>query len=73
MEGRGNAVRPGGTTVLTGSSVYKVARRSMKRTSVVSVEGEWGTVVAVYANRGKHFRVLPPVYIGFVTPIRLKR
>ena len=44
----------------------------MKRASVVSVEGEWGTVVAVYANRGKHFRVLPPVYIGFVTPIRRK-
>lgn len=73
MEGRGHCSSTGGTTVLTGSSVYKVARRSMKHASVVSVVGEWGTVVAVYANRGKHTKVLPPVYIGFVTPIRRKR
>lgn len=45
----------------------------MKRASVVSVMGEWGTVVAVYANRRKHTKVLPPVYIEFVTSIRLKR
>ena len=45
----------------------------MKHAGVVFAVGERETEVAVYANRGKHFRVLPPVYIGFVTPIRLKR
>lgn len=53
--------------------IYKVTRRSMKHAGVIFAVGEWETEVAVYANRGKHFRVLPPVYIGFVTPIRRKR
>lgn len=44
----------------------------MKHAGVVSGVGEWGTVVAVYANRGKHTKVLPPVYIGFVASIRRK-
>lgn len=34
--------------------------------------GERETEVAVYANRGKHMKVLPPVYIGCVTSIRRK-
>lgn len=34
--------------------------------------GERETEVAVYANRGKHMKVLPPVYIGYVTLIRRK-
>ena len=52
--------------------IYKVTRRSMKHAGVVFAVGEWETEVPVYANRGKHFRVLPPVYIGFVTSIRRK-
>lgn len=34
--------------------------------------GERETEVAVYANRGKHMKVLPPVYIGFLASIRWK-
>ena len=52
--------------------IYKVARRSMKHAGDVFAVGEWETEVPVYANRGKHTKVLPPVYIGFVTPIRRK-
>ena len=45
----------------------------MNHAGVVFAVGERETEVPVYANRGKHFCVLPPVYIGFVTPIRWKR
>lgn len=44
----------------------------MKHAGVVFAVGERGAEVPVYANRGKHFRVLPPVYIGCVTSIRRK-
>lgn len=44
----------------------------MKHAGVIFAVGEWETGMAVYANRGKHFRVLPPVYIGCVTSIRRK-
>jgi len=52
--------------------IYKVTRRSMKHAGVVFAVGERETEMAVYANRGKHMKVLPPVYIGFVTSIRRK-
>lgn len=41
----------------------------MKHAGVVFAVGERETEVPVYANRGKHTKVLPPVYIGFVTSI----
>ena len=53
-------------------SIYKVTRCSMKHARVVSVVGQWGAEVPVYANRGKHTKVLPPVYLGFVASIRRK-
>lgn len=52
--------------------IYKVTRRSMNHAGVVFAVGERETEMAVYANRGKHFCVLPPVYIGCVTLIRRK-
>ena len=52
--------------------IYKVTRRSMKHAGVVFAVGERETEMAVYANRGKHTKVLPPVYIGFVASIRRK-
>lgn len=52
--------------------IYKVTRRSMKHAGIVFAVGEWGKEVPVYANRGKHTKVLPPVYIGFVASIRRK-
>ena len=44
----------------------------MKHAGVVFAVGEWEKEVPVYANRGKHTKVLPPVYIGCVTSIRRK-
>ena len=44
----------------------------MKHAGVVFAVGEREREMAVYANRGKHFCVLPPVYIGCVTLIRRK-
>ena len=44
----------------------------MKHAGVVFAVGEWETEVPVYANRGKHTKVLPPVDIGFVASIRRK-
>ena len=44
----------------------------MNHAGVVFAVGEWETEVPVYANRGKHTKVLPPVYIGFVASIRWK-
>lgn len=44
----------------------------MNHVGVVFAVGEREMEVAVYANRGKHTKVLPPVYIGFVTSIRRK-
>jgi hypothetical protein len=52
--------------------IYKVTRRSMKHAGVVFAVGEWETEVPDYANRGKHTKVLPPVYLGFVASIRRK-
>lgn len=52
--------------------IYKVTRRSMKHAGVIFAVGEWETEVAVYANRGKHTKVLPPVYLEYVTSIRRK-
>lgn len=74
MDGREgeSVVRPRRSKALTGMPIYKVTRRSMKHAGVVFAVGEWETEVPVYANRGKHFCVLPPVYIGFVTSIRRK-
>ena len=58
---------------LTGMpDLIKVTRRSMKHAGVVFAVGEWETEVPVYANRGKHTKVLPPVYLGFVASIRRK-
>ena len=67
-----SAVRRRRSKALTGDADLKVTRRSMNHTGVVFAVGERETEVAVYANRGKHTKVLPPVYIGFVTPIRRK-
>ena len=74
MDGREgeSVVRPRRSKALTGDADLKVTRRSMKHAGVVFAVGERETEMAVYANRGKHFRVLPPVYIGFVTSIRRK-
>lgn len=44
--------------------IYKVARRSMKHVGVVFAVGEWETEVPVYANRGKHTKVLPLFTLG---------
>lgn len=44
----------------------------MKHAGAVFAVREWETEVPVYANRGKHMKVLPPVDIGFVTSIRRK-
>lgn len=44
----------------------------MNHAGVVFAVGERETEVPVYANRGKHTKVLPPVYIGCVTLIRRK-
>ena len=52
--------------------IYKVARRAMKHAGAVFAVREWETEVPVYANRGKHTKVLPPVDIGFVASIRRK-
>ena len=52
--------------------IYKVTRRSMNHAGVVFAVEERETEMAVYANRGKHTKVLPPVYIGCVTLIRRK-
>ena len=57
---------------LTENADLKVTRRSMKHAGVVFAVGERETEGASYANRGKHTKVLPPVYIGFVTSIRRK-
>lgn len=67
-----SVVRPRRSTALTENTDLKVTRRSMKHAGVVFAEEEWETEVAVYANRGKHTKVLPPVYIGFVASIRRK-
>ena len=74
MDGREgeSVVRPRRSKALTGMPIYKVTRRSMKHAGVVFAVGERETEMPVYANRGKHFRVLPPVYIGFVASIRRK-
>lgn len=74
MDGREgeSAVRPRRSKALTGEPIYKVTRRSMKHAGVVFVVGERETEMAFYANRGKHMKVLPPVYIGFVASIRRK-
>lgn len=74
MDGREgeSAVRRRRSTALTGDAGLKVTRRSMKHAGVVFAVGEWETKVPVYANRGKHTKVLPPVYIGFVASIRRK-
>ena len=74
MDGREgeSVVRPRRSKALTGMPIYKVTRRSMKHAGVVFAVGEWETEVPVYANRGKHFCVLPPVYLGFVASIRRK-
>lgn len=74
MDGREgeSVVRPRRSKALTGMPIYKVTRRSMKHAGVVFAVGEWETEVPVYANRGKHTKVLPPVYIGFVASIRRK-
>ncbi len=71
MDGREgeSAVRRRRSKALTGMPIYKVTRRSMKHAGVVFAVGERETEVPVYANRGKHTKVLPPVYIGFVTSI----
>ena len=52
--------------------IYKVTRRSMNHADVVFAVGERETEMAVYANRGKHTKVLPPIYIECVTSIRRK-
>lgn len=52
--------------------IYKVTRRSMNHAGVIFAVGERETEVPVYANKGKHTKVLPPVYIGCVTSIRRK-
>lgn len=52
--------------------IHKVTRRSMKHAGVVFAVGEWETEVAIYANRGKHTKELPPVYLEYVTSIRRK-
>ena len=44
----------------------------MKHAGVVFAVGEGETEVAIYANRGKHTKVLPPIYIECVTSIRRK-
>lgn len=44
----------------------------MKHAGVVFAVGERETEVAIYANRGKHTKVLPPVYLEYVTLIRRK-
>ncbi len=44
----------------------------MNHAGVVFAVEERETEMAVYANRGKHTKVLPPVYIGCVTLIRRK-
>ena len=44
----------------------------MNHAGVVFAVGERETEVPVYANRGKHTKVLPPVYIGCITSIRRK-
>lgn len=67
-----SVVRPRRSTALTGDADLKVTRRSMNHAGVIFAVGEWETEVPVYANRGKHFCVLPPVYIGFVASIRRK-
>lgn len=74
MDGREgkSIVRPRRSTALTGMPIHKVTRRSMKHAGVVFAVGEWETEVPVYANRGKHTKVLPPVYLGFVASIRRK-
>lgn len=66
MDGREgeSVVRPRRSKALRGKPIYKVTRRSMKHAGVVFALGEWETEMAVYANRGKHTKVLPPVYIG---------
>ena len=74
MDGREgeSVVRPRRSKALTGMPIYKVTRHSMKHAGVVFAVGEWETGGPVYANRGKHIKVLPPVYIGFVASIRRK-
>lgn len=74
MDGREgeSVVRPRRSKALTGMPIYKVTRRSMKHAGGVFAVGERETEMAVYANKGKHTKVLPPVYIGFVTSIRRK-
>lgn len=52
--------------------IYKVTRRSMNHAGVIFAVGERETEVPVYANKGKHTKVLPPVYIEYVTSIRRK-
>lgn len=74
MDGREgeSAVRPRRSTAQTEMPIYKVTRRSMNHAGAVFAVREWETEVPVYANRGKHTKVLPPVDIGFVASIRRK-
>lgn len=74
MDGREGepAVRLIRSTALTGDADLKFTRRSMNHAGVVFAVEERETEMAVYANRGKHTKVLPPVYIGCVTLIRRK-
>ena len=44
--------------------IYKVTRRSMNHAGVVFAVGERETEVPVYANRGKHTKVLPLFILG---------
>lgn len=67
-----SVVRPRRSKALTENADLKVTHRSMKHAGVVFAVGERETEVPVYANRGKHSKVLPPVYIGFVASIRRK-
>jgi len=67
-----SVVRPRRSKALMVMPIYKVTRRSMKHAGAVFAVGEWETEVPVYANRGKHTKVLPPVYLEYVTSIRRK-
>jgi len=66
MDGREgeSVVRPRRSKALTGMPIYKVTRRSMKHAGGVFAVGEWETEVPVYANRGKHTKVLPLFTLG---------
>ena len=59
-----SVVRPRRSTALTGDADLKVTRRSMNHAGVVFAVGERETEMAVYANRGKHTKVLPLFTLG---------